>query len=74
MKKKISLLMMLLMLVLLAGCSIKKSDQKGEKKTETTSVKKENTIVWAIRDDSEIPEKMSKNLINCFKRKAMIWQ
>lgn len=70
MKKKISLLMMLFMLVLLVGCSIKKSDQKGEKKTDTTSVKKENTIVWAIRDDSEIPGKNVRKFNQLLQKKG----
>ena len=60
MKKKICLILMFFTLILLAGCSITREDQKGEKKTEKTrqaSAGKENTIVWAVREDAKVSEK-----------------
>lgn len=60
MKKKICLILMFFTLILLAGCSITGEDQKGEKKTEKTrqaSAGKENTIVWAVREDAKVSEK-----------------
>lgn len=63
MKKKICLILMFFTLILLAGCSITREDQKGEKKTEKTrqaSAGKENTIVWAVREDAKVSEKNIK--------------
>ena len=56
MKKKICLILMFFTLILLAGCSITREDQKGEKKTEKTrtpqkhspSVSAPGTVSWIL--------------------------
>ena len=56
MKKRFCLVLTLLVITALAGCSgFRQSTDHGEK-NEKTVVKKENTVVWAVREDAKVPK------------------
>lgn len=63
MKKRFSfILILLLIMTVLAGCSSFKQRLDHGKKTEKNKdmANKENTVVWAVREDAGVPEKNSK--------------
>ncbi len=62
MKKRFSFILMLLIMTLLAGCSGFKQSLDHGKRTEKTkdTVNKENTVVWAVREDARVSEKNIK--------------
>ena len=54
MKKRFCLALTLLVITALAGCSgFRQSTDQGEK-NEKTVVKKENTVVWAVRENTRV--------------------
>ena len=61
MKKKFCLVLTLLVITTLMGCSgFRQSTDHGEKTEKTTKesvTKKENTVVWAVREDARIPKR-----------------
>ena len=61
MKKKTYLILLLLVITTLMGCSgFRQSTDHGEKTEKTTKesvTKKENTVVWAVREDARIPKR-----------------
>jgi len=57
MKKRFCLILALLVITALAGCSgFRQSTDQGEK-NEKTVVKKENTVVWAVREDARVSKR-----------------
>lgn len=57
MKKRFCLILVLLVITALAGCSgFRQSTDQGEK-NEKTVVKKENTVVWAVREDARVSKR-----------------
>lgn len=61
MKKRACLILILFVMAVLGGCAglrQNKINEKGKgKNVAETAVKKENTIVWAVRDDAKVSEK-----------------
>ena len=62
MKKKTYLILLLLVLTALAGCSgfVQKENHVGKKAgdaTKKSATKKENTVVWAVRENAKVSKK-----------------
>ena len=62
MKKKTYLILLLLVLTVLAGCSgfMQQENRVGEKQgdaTKKSATKTENTVVWAVRENVMIPKR-----------------
>ena len=62
MKKKTYLILLLLVITVLAGCSgfVQKENHVGKKAGEATkesATKKENTVVWAVRENAKVSKK-----------------
>lgn len=57
MKKRFCTVMLFFVMTLLAGCAGTGQSTDHEKKAEKSALKKENTIVWAVREDEQLSEK-----------------
>ena len=62
MKKKTYLILLLLVITVLAGCSgfVQKENHVGKKAgdaTKKSATKKENTVVWAVRENAKVSKK-----------------
>lgn len=57
MKKRFSIILMLLIMTVLAGCSSLGQSSDHGNKTKKTTGNKENTVVWAVREDARVSKR-----------------
>lgn len=58
MKKRFSfILILLLIMTVLAGCSSLGQSSDHGKKTKKATANKENTVVWAVRENAKVSKK-----------------